>query len=61
MSGTYWVLITILGPILLGLGLLWVMTHNRQTPKEKQRTERATRERYEQSDREDKARDAKDG
>ena len=61
MSGTLWGLMTILGPILLGLGLLWVMMHNRQTPKEKERTERATRENYEESDREDKARDAESG
>lgn len=61
MPGTLWGLMTIVGPILLGLALLWALLHNRRSREEKARTERATRELYEQSDREDKARDARNG
>ena len=57
MSGFLWGLITIGGPILLGLGLLWVLLNNRRTPREEARTEQATHELYEVSDGEDKARD----
>lgn len=57
MPGTFWALMTIVGPILLGVALLWVLVHNRRSRPEEERTERATRELYEQSHREDKARD----
>ena len=61
MSGTFWGLMTIVGPILLALALLWALLHNRRSSQQKARTERATRELYEQSDREDKARDSSNG
>lgn len=54
--GMLYTAMVILGPILLGAGLLWVATHNRQTRREKAETERATRENYEQQDAEDKRR-----
>lgn len=57
MPGTFWGIMTIVGPILLGLVLLWALLHNRRSRAEKARTERATRELYEQLDREDKERD----
>jgi hypothetical protein len=53
MSGIFWGIITIVGPILLGLGLLWAMTHNRQTKRQKEESDRASRELYEQLDRDD--------
>jgi hypothetical protein len=58
MPGTFWGLMTVIGPILLGLALLWAVLHNRRSPREKAETERATRELYERQDREDKERDA---
>jgi len=61
MPGTFWAIMTVVGPILLGFALLWALLHNRRSAQEKARTERATRELYEQSDREDKARDERGG
>jgi hypothetical protein len=58
MPGTFWGLMTIVGPILLGLALLWAILHNRRSSREKAETERATRELYERQDREDKELDA---
>lgn len=56
--GSLWGLMTILGPILLAGILFWAMQRNRtRTRAEKERTERATRELYEESDRASKARD----
>jgi hypothetical protein len=54
-----WGLVTVVGPALfLGI-LLWVTLGNRKrTRAEKERTEQATRDLYEQSDIESKARDA---
>jgi hypothetical protein len=54
-----WPVITVLGPILLAVVLFWAMWRNKsRTPAEKERTEQATRELYEESDRVSKARDA---
>jgi hypothetical protein len=46
----------VVGPILLALALAWAMLHNRGSRREIARTEEATRERYDQQDREDEAR-----
>ncbi len=46
-----WSLITIVGPILLALGLAWAMLNNRRSRAEKQRTEEATRIRRAEEDR----------
>lgn len=53
-----WSLMTIVGPILFALVLLWAMTHNRRSRAEKRSTEEATRERYAEEDAEQKARKA---
>jgi hypothetical protein len=46
-----WSLITIVGPILLALGLAWAMLNNRRSRAEEQRTEEATRVRRAEEDR----------
>ncbi len=56
-----WTLITILGPILFAVVLVWAMLNNRRSRAEKQRTEDATRIRREQEDRDQKAREIADG
>lgn len=51
-----WGVMTVIGPILLGAALIWALMRNRQqrTRKSKELTEKATRDLYEQLDREDK-------
>jgi hypothetical protein len=51
-----WSLMTIVGPILFAVVLLWAMTHNRRSRAEKQRTEEATRQRRAEEDADQKAR-----
>ncbi len=46
-----WSLITVVGPILLALGLAWAMLNNRRSRAEEQRTEEATRARRAEEDR----------
>jgi hypothetical protein len=46
----------IVGPILLAIAIAWAMLHNRGSRKDIAHTEAATREMYDQQDREDKAR-----
>jgi hypothetical protein len=50
-------LMVIVGPILLALAIAWAIFHNRGSRREVARTEEATRMRYDQQDREDKARE----
>jgi hypothetical protein len=50
-------ILVILGPILLAAAIAWAMLRNRGSRADIERTEAATRERYEQQDREDKARE----
>ncbi len=50
-------IMVIAGPILLALVIAWAIFHNRGTRRDLERTEEATRERYDQQDREDKARE----
>ncbi|MDB5689071.1 MAG: hypothetical protein JWL91_947 [Sphingomonas bacterium] len=57
-GSSMWGLLTILGPILLGVVLLWAVLSNRRSKGAKQRTEAATHELYKTIDREDKAGDA---
>ncbi len=40
-----WTLMTILGPILFAIVLLWAIANNRSSRAEKRRTEEATRQR----------------
>ena len=49
--------IVIVGPILLAIAIGWAIIHNKGTPREVAKTEDATREMYDQQDRDDKARD----
>ena len=46
----------IVGPILLALAIAWAMLRNRATRGDVKHTEEATRTRYDQQDKEDKAR-----
>lgn len=46
-SGGFWSIITIVGPIVLAAVLLWALLRNRKTtPREDDRTDRATRDVY---------------
>ncbi|MGE3745499.1 MAG: hypothetical protein AB7G25_07300 [Sphingomonadaceae bacterium] len=56
-AASFWGVAIVIGPIVLALVLLWVTLHNRQTRRERERSEDATRKLYEQSDRESKRRD----
>jgi len=57
-GGTGWGLITIIGPLLLAVVLLWALLRNRKsTPRQDARTEDATRDLY---DREEAARGNED-
>lgn len=49
-------LMVVVGPILLIAAIAWAMLRNRASRGDVARTEQATRERYDQQDREDKAR-----
>ncbi|HVJ02041.1 MAG TPA: hypothetical protein VM662_07660 [Sphingomonas sp.] len=51
-------LMVVVGPILLAIAIAWAIFANRGSRRDVERTEAATRERYEQQDREDKAREA---
>lgn len=59
MDGSIWALVTIGGPILLGIVLIFVIISNRRhrSPREIARTEAATRELHRQLDAEDKRRE----
>ncbi|QCB55711.1 hypothetical protein E5675_15550 [Sphingopyxis sp. PAMC25046] len=50
-----WTLMTIVGPILLALVLIWAMLNNRRSRAEKERTEEATRIRRAEEDAASKA------
>ncbi|KXU30259.1 hypothetical protein A0J57_21205 [Sphingobium sp. 22B] len=60
MESSLWAMVTIGGPILLGIVLIFVMLSNRRhrTPEEMRRTEDATRDLYRRLDQEDKARES---
>jgi hypothetical protein len=50
-------IMVIVGPILLALAIAWAMLRNRATRGDVKRTEEATRARYDQQDKDDKARE----
>jgi len=59
MSGGWWSLLTVLGPLLLGGVIVWALLKNRKAPKsEIDRTERATHQNYVEQDAQDKRDDA---
>jgi len=50
-SGGFWSIITIVGPILLGVVLIWALLRNRgTTPREDAESERATKQLYKDED-----------
>lgn len=53
--GELWSLLTVLGPVLLGLVLIWALIRNRKerTAQSEARTESGTRNLYDRLDRED--------
>lgn len=51
-----WSVMTVVGPLLFALVLLWAMAHNRRSRAERRRTEAATRERRAEEDAAQKAR-----
>lgn len=52
LGGGSWTLITIIGPLFLAAVLLWAVFRQRKdTPRDEQRTEQATRELYREEDR----------
>lgn len=54
MGGPEWTLVVIVGPILLGLALIFAMIRNRRrTPRDEARTEEATHRLYEEESRRD--------
>lgn len=55
MSGEWWSIMTIVGPVLLGIVLLWAVISNRRSRHERDRTEAATHNLYDTIDREDQA------
>ncbi|TKD49998.1 hypothetical protein [Sphingomonas baiyangensis] len=50
-----WGVLTIVGPIVLLIAILWAMRHNRGTKHDIERTEAATHRMYDEQDRADKA------
>ncbi|MFS0738301.1 hypothetical protein ABC347_14750 [Sphingomonas sp. 1P06PA] len=56
-GGMGWSLITIIGPIVLAVVLIWAIFRNRTSKAELDRTEQATRELYREQDAVDKAMD----
>ncbi len=55
MSGEWWSTMTIVGPILFGVVMIWIIMHNRRSPSEEQKTEQATHDLREQMTAERKA------
>lgn len=53
MEGGFWGIMTIVGPIILGIAIIWAIMHNRTSKAQKQRTEDATRRLYDQEARDD--------
>jgi len=58
MSGGFWSLLTVVGPLLLGAVILFALLRNRkQSSAEVDRTERATHQNYVEQDAQDKRND----
>ena len=49
-ASSLWGILTILGPIVLAVALLWAILHNRTSKRQDARTEAATRELYDKED-----------
>lgn len=48
-----WGVLTIIGPILLAIALIWAIRHNRTTPREEAHTEAATKRMYDDQAKDD--------
>ena len=55
MGGDIWGLITIIGPVLLVVAIVWAMLNNKRSARAEAKTEEATRRMYDAQDRDDKA------
>jgi hypothetical protein len=51
LGGLNWSIITIVGPLILAVVLLWVFLRNRKDPGDPERTERATHDVYDEEER----------
>lgn len=56
-AGGLWGIMTIVGPIVLGIVLIWAIFNNRTSKAQKQRTEEATRRVRDEQNAEDVARE----
>lgn len=52
--GSQWGLLTVIGPVVLAIAVLWAIFHNRGSRREVAETEAATRENYDRQDADDK-------
>ena len=55
--GSQWGLLTIIGPVVLAVAIIWAILHNRTSRSEDARTEAATHEMYDRQNREDELRE----
>ena len=55
IAGGQWGLLTIIGPIVLIVAIVWAMTHNRTSKAQERRTEEATAANYDRQSAEDDA------
>ena len=55
--GSLWGVMTVVGPILLAAVIIWAILNNRRSPRDEAHTEAATRQMYDEQEREDKAND----
>ena len=59
MSGGWWSLMTILGPIVLAVAIAWAILNNRRSKAAEDRTEAATRQMYAEQNADDKAKEVR--
>jgi uncharacterized membrane protein len=59
MSGGWWSLMTILGPIVLAVAIAWAILNNRRSKSAEDRTEAATRQMYAEQNADDKAKEVR--
>lgn len=59
MSGGWWSLMTILGPIVLAVAIAWAILNNRRSKAADERTEAATRQMYAEQNADDKAKEVR--
>lgn len=57
--GSLWGLMTVIGPIILGVAIIWAIRHNRASRAEIARTEEATARMYDEQNRDDRVRESR--